>query len=135
MQEHKKTEHFHGLNTLRALAIIVVLIYHYRVVVCNRDLFGFISQLGWAGVDLFFVLSGYLIGNQVFSALLEKQNFSLKNFYIRRLLRTLPNYYFVLALHFVFPVALTGTVTAPLWQFFTFTQNYTFHPGETFTHS
>jgi peptidoglycan/LPS O-acetylase OafA/YrhL len=40
-----------GLDTLRALAIILVLIYHYRVVAGTEDSFGFLSQLGWTGVD------------------------------------------------------------------------------------
>ncbi len=124
-----------GLDTLRAIAIIIVLIYHYKVVVSRENLFGFISSLGWAGVDLFFVLSGYLIGNQILSALSRGQDFSLKLFYIRRFLRTLPNYYVVLALYLLFPVALGGTATAPLWSFLTFTQNLGLGPGETFTHS
>lgn len=135
MPSNSQTSRLYGLDTLRAIAIIIVLIYHYRVVVSKEDSFGFLSQLGWTGVDLFFVLSGYLIGNQVLSAFAKKQDFSLKLFYIRRLLRTLPNYYFVLAFYFIFPLALGGTVTAPFWQFLTFTQNYAFHPGETFTHS
>lgn len=124
-----------GLDTLRAIAILIVLIYHYKVVVSRENLFGFMSSLGWTGVDLFFVLSGYLIGNQVLSALSKGQDFSLKLFYIRRFLRTLPNYYFVLALYFMFPLALGGTATAPLWSFLTFTQNLGLGPGETFTHS
>lgn len=124
-----------GLDTLRAIAIIIVLIYHYKVVVSRENLFGFISSLGWAGVDLFFVLSGYLIGNQILSVLSKGQDFSLKLFYIRRFLRTLPNYYVVLALYLLFPVALGGTATAPLWSFLTFTQNLGLGPGETFTHS
>lgn len=124
-----------GLDTLRAIAIIIVLIYHYKVVVSRENLFGFISSLGWAGVDLFFVLSGYLIGNQILSALSKGKDFSLKLFYIRRFLRTLPNYYVVLALYLLFPVALGGTATAPLWSFLTFTQNLGLGPGDTFTHS
>lgn len=125
----------YGLDTLRAIAIIIVLIYHYKVVVSRENIFGFMSQLGWTGVDLFFVLSGYLIGNQILSAFAKGQEFSLKLFYIRRFLRTLPNYYFVLALYFIFPVALSGTDTASLWSFLTFTQNLDMRAGETFTHS
>lgn len=125
----------YGLDILRAIAIIIVLIYHYKVVVSRENIFGFMSQLGWVGVDLFFVLSGYLIGDQILSAFAKGQDFSLKLFYIRRFLRTLPNYYFVLALYFIFPVALSGTATAPFWSFLTFTQNLDMRAGETFTHS
>ncbi len=124
-----------GLDTLRALAIILVLIFHYRSVVSNELLFGFITRIGWVGVDLFFVLSGYLIGDQILRAYIRKEDFSLKYFYARRLLRTLPNYYVVFALYLLFPVVLSGTSTAPFWQFITFTQNLEMRPGETFTHS
>ncbi|NMH67028.1 acyltransferase family protein [Shewanella salipaludis] len=133
--ENHHNNRLYGLDTLRAVAIIIVLIYHYKVVVSSENIFGFMSQLGWTGVDLFFVLSGYLIGNQVLSAIAKGQEFSLKLFYIRRFLRTLPNYYFVLALYFIFPVALSGTATASLWSFLTFTQNLGMRAGETFTHS
>lgn len=125
----------HGLDSLRAIAIIIVLIYHYRVVVSQENIFGFMSQLGWTGVDLFFVLNGYLIGNQILSALAKGRDFSLKNFYIRRFLRTLPNYYFVLTLYFIFPTLLAGTATASIWSFLSFTQNLDMRPGQTFTHS
>lgn len=91
--------------------------------------------LGWVGVDLFFVLSGYLIGDKILSAYSQQKDFSLKNFYARRLLRTLPNYYAVFALYLLIPLALSGTYTAPIWQFLTFTQNLDMRPGETFTHS
>ncbi|WP_062057448.1 acyltransferase family protein [Cellvibrio sp. OA-2007] len=134
MEAHNNNR-LYGLDTLRAIAIVIVLIYHYKVVVSWENSFGFMSQLGWAGVDLFFVLSGYLIGNQILSAFAKGQDFSLKLFYIRRFLRTLPNYYFVLALYFIFPVALSGTATAPFWSFLTFTQNLDMRAGETFTHS
>lgn len=125
----------YGLDTLRALAIILVLIYHYRVVVSNELLFGFITRIGWVGVDLFFVLSGYLIGDQILRAFAKRDDFSLTHFYARRLLRTLPNYYVVLALYLFVPALLSPTYTAPLWQLLTFTQNLDMRPMETFTHS
>src|SRR5476651_782411 len=95
-----KSSRIHGLDTLRSIAIALVLMHHYMAVVSSKSTFGFLSEIGWAGVDLFFVLSGYLIGNQLLSSIAQKKNFSLKTFYIRRLLRTLPNYYVVLALFF-----------------------------------
>ena len=81
----------HGLDVLRSLAIILVFMYHYVCFVTHKPTFGFLSDIGWVGVDLFFVLSGYLIGHQMFLPLANHQNFSLKVFYVRRLLRTLPN--------------------------------------------
>jgi len=128
-------QRLNGLDSLRAFAIVIVLLYHYMVVVSRENTFGYATKIGWMGVDLFFVLSGYLIGNQVLSAIAKNDGFSLKLFYIRRLLRTLPNYYVVLALYFLFPVALAGAETAPFWQFLTFTQNFDFRPMTTFSHS
>lgn len=124
-----------GLDTLRAFAIIIVLLFHYMVVVTQENTFGYVTRIGWMGVDLFFVLSGYLIGNQLLSALKSREDFSIKTFSIRRLLRTLPNYYFVLALYFIFPTALAGSETASILSFLTFTQNSEFRPGVTFSHS
>ena len=49
-----------GLDLLRALAIIIVVIYHAGIM--GFPLPGEVHRFGWIGVDLFFVLSGYLIG-------------------------------------------------------------------------
>lgn len=133
--KNNNTTRLNGLDNLRALAIISVLLYHYSVVVSHSDTFGAISRIGWAGVDLFFVLSGYLISNQLLYASAREQQFSLTLFYLRRLLRTLPNYYFVLALYLLFPLTLGGKATASLWHFLTFTQNFNLHYGETFSQS
>jgi peptidoglycan/LPS O-acetylase OafA/YrhL len=135
MTEGKIARRIHGLDTLRTAAIILVLAYHYMVVVSGKNTFGFMTEIGWAGVDLFFVLSGYLIGNQILSQIAQGRKFSLKTFYIKRLLRTLPNYYVILALYFIFPLALGGSETASIWRFLSFTQNFGLHPGQTFTHS
>src|SRR2546430_4479817 len=73
-----------GLDLLRALAIIVVVIYH-------AALFGFklpgrIDRFGWLGVDLFFVLSGYLIGGQFLAPLPREQSLQPGRFLARRAL-------------------------------------------------
>jgi peptidoglycan/LPS O-acetylase OafA/YrhL len=135
MDRSANSSRLNGLDTLRAIAILLVLIFHYRTVVSSELLFGFITRIGWVGVDLFFVLSGYLIGDQILRAYSNRESFSFKNFYARRLLRTLPNYYVVFSLYLVLPTLLNGTYTAPVWQFFSFTQNLDMRPGETFTHS
>jgi peptidoglycan/LPS O-acetylase OafA/YrhL len=135
MADQPTSQHIHGLDTLRALAIALVLMYHYRVVVSGQSTFGVLTDIGWAGVDLFFVLSGYLIGNQIFASLARGEGFSIKRFLARRLLRTLPNYYVVLAAYLLLPAILGGSSTAPLWRFMSFTQNIGLRYGQTFTHS
>lgn len=72
----------HGLDILRSTAIIFVFLSNYDLLT-NQNLFGFFGQMGGIGVDLFFALSGYLIGHQIFSAL-KNDFFSLKIFYARR---------------------------------------------------
>ena len=124
-----------GLDTLRALAILLVLMSHYTGFVSRQASFGWLGNVGWAGVDLFFVLSGYLIGNQICAAIARGEEFSFSVFFARRLLRTLPNYYVVLAFYFLLPHLLNGSSVAPLWQFLSFTQNFGLLYGQTFTHS
>ena len=124
-----------GLDTLRALAIGLVFLYHYQVFVSHAPTFGWLGNVGWTGVDLFFVLSGYLIGQQVFSGLARGQQLSIPAFYARRLLRTLPAFWVVLALYFLFPAVMGGKAPPPLWRFLTFTQNWGLQPGTAFSHA
>ena len=125
----------HGLDVLRSLAIILVFMYHYVCFVTHQPTFGFLSDIGWVGVDLFFVLSGYLIGHQMFLSLANHENFSLKVFYMRRLLRTLPNYLFILSVYFCMPGFREQALISPLWKFLTFTQNFGLHTGTAFSHA
>ena len=124
-----------GLDTLRALAILGVFAYHYRVFVSGENTFGWASAVGWTGVDLFFVLSGYLIANQLLGGLLAGRRLSFGAFYARRALRTLPNFWVVLALFFLFPAVMGGREPPPLWRFMTFTQNIELQPGTAFSHA
>ena len=125
-----------GLDLLRATAILLVLMSHYMGFVSHAPTFGVVGKVGWAGVDLFFVLSGYLIGNQLLAPAARGEPLSLKTFFVRRLLRTLPNYYVVLAVYWLFPgPPLGGSSMAEPWRFLTFTQNFGLAYGQTFTHS
>lgn len=118
-----KANRNHGLDTLRSAAIILVFIFHYSGF-SETPMFGALGRSGWAGVELFFVLSGYLIGNQIFSIFSNQGVFSLKTFYFRRLLRTMPNYFFVLGLYLMIPIFREQPLTTPTWKFFTFFQNF-----------
>ncbi len=86
----------HGLDHLRAIAIILVMIFHY-----GRGIPSWlepIKQVGWTGVDLFFVLSGYLIGFQLLKEYKDKNRIDFKQFYFKRLFRIIPAYLAVLIL-------------------------------------
>lgn len=86
-----------------------------------------IGHFGWVGVDLFFVLSGYLIGGQLFRQLRAKGEISLSSFYIRRGFRILPCFLVVLAAYLVWPGFREKEWSVPLWRFLTFTQNFGLH--------
>src|SRR5210317_661173 len=68
------------INGLRAIAVLAVVFYHAEL-----ELF----KGGWLGVDIFFVISGYLISNIIISEL-NDGTFSFKTFYLRRVRRILP---------------------------------------------
>lgn len=104
-----------GLDLLRAAAILMVLVAHYPK--SGSGLFARMLNFGWTGVDLFFVLSGYLIGSQLFKSLSSVEPVNLSHFYLRRILRTLPSYFVVLAVYFFL-------VPEPGWRFFVFLQNF-----------
>jgi peptidoglycan/LPS O-acetylase OafA/YrhL len=136
MTDSFSTPRLRGLDLLRACAILLVLMTHYSGFVNGRPTFGVVGQVGWAGVDLFFVLSGYLIGNQLLAPAARGEALSLKAFFVRRLLRTLPNYYVVLAVYWLFQgPPIGGSSMAAPWRFLTFTQNFGLAYGQTFTHS
>ncbi len=70
-----------GLDGLRAFAILSVVFYHFT--------FSW-AKGGFLGVDIFFVLSGYLVTSKI---LLSRENFKIKTFWKNRLLRLLPSVY------------------------------------------
>lgn len=117
------SERLYGLDHLRAIAILLVLMYHYRAFK-HPDWIDVIGRFGWTGVDLFFVLSGFLISGQLFTEIKNTGKISLKIFYIKRFFRIFPSYFFTLFLYFTFPFFREREVLSPLWKFVTFTQNY-----------
>jgi peptidoglycan/LPS O-acetylase OafA/YrhL len=90
------TNHTHkeirSLTGLRGIAILLVLLFH------NFSYFQ-ITYIGWVGVDLFFVLSGFLITRILLSTKANKHYF--KNFYLRRILRIFPLYYLSILLFLI----------------------------------
>jgi peptidoglycan/LPS O-acetylase OafA/YrhL len=125
-----------SLDVLRSFAIILVFLSHYGIF-GSKTLFQFVGQYGWAGVDLFFVLSGFLIASQLFKPILAGKTFSYRDFYLRRSFRILPSYLAVLALYWIFPHWREREVMAPFWKFLTFTTNFglDFKHAGAFSHS
>jgi peptidoglycan/LPS O-acetylase OafA/YrhL len=111
-----------GLDTLRSLAIAVVMVFHLQGLL--PDAFQPIARFGWMGVDLFFVLSGYLIGSQLLKPVRDGRRISLLGFYRKRAYRILPVYLVVLCLYVFWPLWREQPGMSPLWQFLTFTENF-----------
>ncbi|HWU77365.1 MAG TPA: acyltransferase [Rhodanobacter sp.] len=112
-----------GLDLLRAIAIVWVMLFHSYIVGGLGPHFAWLSRHGWAGVDIFFVLSGFLIGCQVLRPLQRGEPLSFRDFYARRAWRILPAFAVVLALYVLFPALREAPGLAPWWQFATFTLN------------
>jgi peptidoglycan/LPS O-acetylase OafA/YrhL len=85
-----------------------------------------VTYHGWMGVDLFFVLSGFLIGQQLLKPYLRGKSPSIGDFYLRRAFRILPVYLVVVALYFLVPAWREAPAIGPLWKFLTFTMNFGF---------
>ena len=82
------------IDGLRAIAVVAVIIYHAQITILNYQPF----KGGFIGVDIFFVISGYLITSIILKELLATGSFSFKYFYERRIRRILPALLFVMTL-------------------------------------
>ena len=123
-----------GLDLLRALAIIVVVIYHAALF--GYKLPGRVDRFGWIGVDLFFVLSGYLIGGQLLASLARGRSINLGRFFARRALRIIPAYFAILAIYIFLPSWREyPEMSQPLWKFLLSVQNIGLHGGTAFSHA
>ena len=90
------------LDGLRGIAIVLVLLYHYTSIPPGQSqplLLQRLFAIGWSGVDLFFVLSGFLIGGILLDACKSLNYFSV--FYARRFYRIMPLYYCWVGVYFI----------------------------------
>jgi peptidoglycan/LPS O-acetylase OafA/YrhL len=116
-----------GLDLMRAMAILMVVFGHcvWIFPITNGLFHQLLVLSGFFGVEVFFVLSGFLIGKILYQLYL-KEDFTFKTvFYFlkRRWFRTLPNYYLVLLIN----IGVAGIVGYPLfylWKYFFFLQNW-----------
>ena len=98
--------HVGALDGVRGIAIALVLIYHYSLYAQRSGFEGGllkVTNFGWCGVDLFFVLSGFLITRVLYDSRNSQRYFL--NFYARRALRIFPLYYLAILSVWVLSVA------------------------------
>ena len=111
-----------GPDLLRACAILLVMLQHLPKAAAPGWVILF-KPYGWLGVDVFFVLSGYLIGGQLLRPIARGETPDLKRFWASRAFRILPAFLVILALYRLLPGFTDGEGIQPLWRFLTFTMN------------
>jgi peptidoglycan/LPS O-acetylase OafA/YrhL len=108
------------LDVLRCIAVFLVIIRH------GGGKWPLLANIGWVGVDLFFVLSGFLISGLLFSEYKTHRSISFKRFFIRRSLKIYPAFYFFLFLTWLISYTILHSV-APWSRYIheiLFVQNY-----------
>ncbi len=146
-------DQFPGLNGLRALATYLVILYHVGIFGGQFPLFAAATpELSathrlvngfWIGINIFFVLSGFLIGRILMKSYQRSGSLEFRTFFVRRSFRIFPAYYLVLTFGlFVFarlpapiPWYLLGGAEwseafANGWQNYSYTVNYFFSAGD-----
>jgi len=119
------------LDGLRGLAIFLVVLSHYVANVPHGrshslvEMVGTALGLGASGVDLFFILSGFLIGGILLDSR-QSPNY-YQTFYLRRFHRIFPLYYLWIALYAAISlISSQFKLQTPFWVYLAFLQNYSF---------
>jgi peptidoglycan/LPS O-acetylase OafA/YrhL len=127
-----------GLDIIRAIAILMVVVFHSAILLSPlsqlptignfiHKILSLTEPLGILGVELFFVLSGFLIGTILIKSFTRSEKFGfadIKNFLVRRWFRTLPNYWLILILNIIiFQLLNLRSFSTDQLGFFLFIQN------------
>ena len=130
----KKIKYRSDIDGLRALAVIGVILYHSEISIGNNLLF----SGGFLGVDVFFVISGYLITSIILKAQVIENNFSFLEFYKRRVRRLVPALLVVLITSLVFayllllPIQFKSYLNSVLSSIFFYSNIYFHYSGEAY---
>lgn len=130
MKTHVIKDRNFGLDLMRALAIMFVLLHHWSAfnlsnIHALNSIIYYMNVFGYLGVEIFFVLSGFLIGNIIIKSYCNEAEYgrkSITRFWTRRWLRTLPLYYFILFVYIAILI-IKHTMIPDLWKYFLFLQN------------
>ncbi|UCZ84165.1 acyltransferase [Pseudomonas sp. L5B5] len=114
MQAHGEIKHIPALDGVRGVAILLVMFFHLKIP-------GF--SLGWSGVPLFFVLSGFLITRILIEGRDARLSEYLRVFYLKRTLRIFPLFYAYILVNFIFLLALNRPTEGYAW-YLVYLQNY-----------
>lgn len=115
-----------GLDVMRAVSIAMVLFSHSTVIYPEND--GILSKLkdlsGFFGIELFFILSGFLVGSSIYKLFVYNEyGFGeVKNFLFRRMFRIIPSYYLVLIINIIIYLCFAFSLRE-VWKYFFLMQN------------
>lgn len=110
------------LDFLRGIAIILVLFRH-------KYILSYLGKMGWIGVDLFFVLSGFLVSGLLFKEYRRYGSINIKLFLIRRGFKIYPLFYLTYILYFIFKLDKSQIDYFRMFSELFFFQNYTIGLG------
>lgn len=129
----RRASNYASIDGIRAISILLVLVYHTFLVFHlshpDHNITSMLSELGlawaWAwngdkGVDVFFVMSGFLISSILLRENSKKGRIDLKRFYWRRYLRLTPAYYFMLSIYWL----ISGPNSEWVWANYLYVSNF-----------
>lgn len=115
-----------GLDVMRAVSIAMVLFSHSTVIYPEND--GILSKCkdlsGFFGIELFFILSGFLVGSSIYKLFVYNEYTlqEVKNFLFRRMFRIIPSYYLVLLINIIIYLCFAFSLRE-VWKYFFLIQN------------
>jgi peptidoglycan/LPS O-acetylase OafA/YrhL len=118
--KQEKIKYINHIQTLRAFSVLLVFFFHCNLVFFNN---------GYLGVDIFFIISGYVITKLLEQNFFKNKSYQFKNFYFKRIIRIFPVYFFVITIFclfflFIGPLTDLDYIIKKIAYLITFTTNF-----------